>query len=69
MKPPQSRVGMYYVTGPTDREYVPGAPGFTLYAVVSDTSPIKGCLTVENKSSGEQFPVDIWVVDEVAGQP
>ncbi len=68
MNSPESRVGMYYVAGPADREYVPGAPGFTVYTVVSDTSHIKGCVTVENESSGEQFPVDICLIDEVAGR-
>jgi hypothetical protein len=69
MDSPQSRVGMSYVTGPADREYVLGAPGFTVYTVVSDISHINGCVPVENKSSGEQFPVDECLIDQIAGRP
>ncbi len=69
MDSPKSRVGMYYVEGPADREYIPGAPGFTFMPSSRTPPTSRGCVTVENKSSGETFSVAICLFDEIAARP
>lgn len=63
-----TRVGWWYATGPADQKYYQGHPSFSLHTVVSDQSPIPGCVTVENPA-GQQFPVANILIDEIAGPP
>ena len=63
-----TRVGWWYATGPADQEYYPGHPAFNLHTVVSDESPVVGCVTVEN-SGGQRFPIANILIEEIASPP
>ena len=49
-------------------EYGPGDPAFSLHTVISDKSEFAEHVTVEN-SAGQQFPVPLSLIDQVASPP
>jgi hypothetical protein len=65
---PETRVGYWYATGPADKQYTPGDPGFNLHTVVSDKSQFVAHVTVENAGK-QRFPVPCSLIDEIAAPP
>lgn len=63
-----TRVGHWYASGPSDKQYSPGDPAFNLHTVVSDTSEFADHVTVEN-AAGQQFPVALSLIDSIASPP
>lgn len=61
----KSRVGMWYPTGPADKEFAAGDPEWNVHTVVSDQSDFPHHVTVEN-AAGERFPVATLLIDKIA---
>jgi hypothetical protein len=62
-----TRVGMWYGSGPADRDFVEGDMEFNVHRVVSDESGTLGCVLIEN-GGGQRFPVPESLIDEVASR-
>ena len=61
----KSRVGMWYATGPVDKEFTAGDPDWNVHTVVSDQSEFLHHVTVEN-AAGQRFPVAVSLINKIA---
>ena len=64
----ETRVGYWYTTGPSDKEYSAVDPAFNLHTVVSYKSQFVAHVTVEN-AGGQRFPIPYSLIDEIAAPP
>lgn len=63
-----SYIGYWYATGPADRQFSPGDPAFSIHYVVSGTSDVPGCVTIQNPG-GQRFPLSRTLLERLGPFP